>query len=96
MKKLRLAERIPVFMRNPRLRLLAIYIILLSLVGAGVAFYYNWVLGVVLLVLLILGSVFINDTLHRVNEETTKYISDLSFRIKRSEQDSLLRMPLES
>ena len=94
MKKLRLAERIPVFMRNPRLRLLAIYIILLSLVGAGVAFYYNWILGVVLLILLILGSVFINDTLHRVNEETTKYISDLSFRIKRSEQDSLLRMPL--
>lgn len=94
MKKLRLAERIPVFMRNPRLRLLAIYIILLSLVGAGVAFCYNWVLGVVLLVLLILGSIFISDTFHRVNEETTKYISDLSFRIKRSEQDSLLRMPL--
>lgn len=86
--------QIPEFLRNKHLRIIAIFLLILSLVCATLAFIVNAWLGIIvlLLILLTIGLSFI--TLKQVMQDTTHYISDLSYKIKRSEQEALLKMPI--
>lgn len=82
------------FLRNKHLRIIAVFLLILSLVCATLAFIVNAWLGIIvfLLILLTIGLSFI--TLKQVMQDTTHYISDLSYKIKRSEQEALLKMPI--
>lgn len=84
----------PEFLRNKHLRIIAVFLLILSLVCATLAFIVNAWLGIIvfLLILLTIGLSFI--TLKQVMQDTTHYISDLSYKIKRSEQEALLKMPI--
>lgn len=86
--------QIPEFLRNKHLRIIAVFLLILSLVCATLAFIINAWLGIIvlLLILLTIGLSFI--TLKQVMQDTTHYISDLSYKIKRSEQEALLKMPI--
>lgn len=86
--------QIPEFLRNKHLRIIAVFLLILSLVCATLAFIVNAWLGIIvfLLILLTIGLSFI--TLKQVMQDTTYYISDLSYKIKRSEQEALLKMPI--
>lgn len=86
--------QIPEFLRNKHLRIIAIFLLILSVVCATLAFIVNAWLGIIvfLLILLTIGLSFI--TLKQVMQDTTHYISDLSYKIKRSEQEALLKMPI--
>lgn len=86
--------QIPKFLRNKHLRIIAVFLLILSLVCATLAFIVNAWLGIIvlLLILLTIGLSFI--TLKQVMQDTTHYISDLSYKIKRSEQEALLKMPI--
>lgn len=86
--------QIPEFLRNKHLRIIAVFLLILSLVRATLAFIVNAWLGIIvlLLILLTIGLSFI--TLKQVMQDTTHYISDLSYKIKRSEQEALLKMPI--
>nr|WP_191989362.1 DHH family phosphoesterase [Ligilactobacillus salivarius] len=86
--------QIPEFLRNKHLRIIAVSLLILSLVCATLAFIVNAWLGIIvfLLILLTIGLSFI--TLKQVMQDTTHYISDLSYKIKRSEQEALLKMPI--
>lgn len=86
--------QIPEFLRNKHLRIIAVFLLILSLVCATLVFIVNAWLGIIvlLLILLTIGLSFI--TLKQVMQDTTHYISDLSYKIKRSEQEALLKMPI--
>lgn len=86
--------QIPEFLRNKHLRIIAVFLLILSLVCATLAFIVNAWLGIIvfLLILLTIGLSFI--ILKQVMQDTTHYISDLSYKIKRSEQEALLKMPI--
>lgn len=86
--------QIPEFLRNKHLRIIAVFLLILSLVCATLAFIVNAWLGIIvlLLILLTIGLSFI--TLKQVMQDTTHYTSDLSYKIKRSEQEALLKMPI--
>ena len=86
--------QIPEFLRNKHLRIIAVFLLILSLVCATLAFIVNAWLGIIvlLLILLTIGLSFI--TLKQVMQDTTHYIYDLSYKIKRSEQEALLKMPI--
>lgn len=86
--------QIPEFLRNKHLRIIAVFLLILSLVCATLAFIVNAWLSIIvlLLILLTIGLSFI--TLKQVMQDTTHYISDLSYKIKRSEQEALLKMPI--
>ena len=86
--------QIPEFLRNKHLRIIAVFLLILSLVCATLAFIVDAWLGIIvfLLILLTIGLSFI--TLKQVMQDTTHYISDLSYKIKRSEQEALLKMPI--
>lgn len=91
---MKFVDRIPAFIRNPRVAVLTGVIIFLSLVGLALAFYINIIIGLIMLLLVVIGGVFSVRTLGVLAEETNKYITDLSFRIDRSEQEATLSMPV--
>lgn len=94
MKKLFLKDHLPAFLQNDRLRLTAIGLVVLAMFGVILAFFINFILGIFLLVLFaaLVGTVFY--ALETVTKNTNKYISDLSYRIKRGEQEALIKMPI--
>ncbi len=91
---MKLVDRLPAFIRNPRVGILAVVIILLSLIGLGLAFYINLLMGIIMLVLVIVTGIFSIRTLRLLSDETDKYISELSFRIDQAEEDATLSMPV--
>ena len=86
--------QIPEFLRNKHLRIIAVFLLILSLVCATLAFIVNAWLGIIVLLLILLKIGFSFITLKQVMQYTTHYISDLSYKIKRSEQEALLKMPI--
>ena len=94
MKKLFSKDHLPAFLQNDRLRLTAIGLVVLAMFGVILAFFINFILGIFLLVLFaaLVGTVFY--ALETGTKNTNKYISDLSYRIKRGEQEALIKMPI--
>ncbi|MCI2961400.1 DHH family phosphoesterase [Pediococcus pentosaceus] len=91
---MKLVDHLPAFIRNPRVGILTAVIILLSLIGLGLAFYINLLIGIIMLVLVIVTGIFSVRTLRLLSDETDKYISELSFRIDQAEEDATLSMPI--
>lgn len=87
-------EKLPPFIRANRIKVPA-YILLISLILFIVlAFITSWKIGLVLLfVIFIVGGLFYYSTDYLI-DETNKYISDLSYRIKKGEQEALIQMPI--
>ena len=86
--------QIPEFLRNKHLRIIAVFLLILSLVCATLAFIVNAWLGIIVLLLILLTIGLSFMTLKQGMQDTTHYISDLSYKIKRSEQEALLKMPI--
>lgn len=91
---MKLVDRLPAFIRNPRVGIVAVVITVLSLIGLGLAFYINPVIGVIMLGLVIVTVVFSVRTLNLISDETSKYIAELSFRVDQAEEDAMLSMPI--
>ncbi|MFD1319084.1 DHH family phosphoesterase [Loigolactobacillus zhaoyuanensis] len=94
MKKLFSRDHLPAFLQNDRLRLTTVGLVGFAALGVILAFFINFVLGIFLLVLFtaLVGTVFY--ALETVTKNTNAYISDLSYRIKRGEQEALIKMPI--
>ena len=82
------------FMQEKQARMIAIFLLAIALVCDIMAFILNWLLGIILLVVLIMAIVLVLETLGKIVEGTNEYISDLSYRIKRGQQDVLMHMPI--
>ncbi|WP_284140644.1 MULTISPECIES: DHH family phosphoesterase [unclassified Virgibacillus] len=69
-------------------------IYLLSFLLLGVIWYYQWMLGIVMT--LLLAASFYNSirTERMIITETEKYISTLSYRLKKVGEEALLEMPI--
>ena len=93
MKKLFSRSNIPEFLQNRRLRGIAIMTAALAILGIVLSFLLNWVFGVIVLVLVGIATLVVFNTMAEIGDDTTQYISDLSFRIQQGEQEALLRMP---
>ncbi|QBO36246.1 hypothetical protein EQG49_07120 [Periweissella cryptocerci] len=87
-------NKLPEFLQNVRIRLLFIFIACLAIIGLVAAFFVNWIFGLVFFILEIGAFIFIIQILKQIGADSTQYISDLSFRIQRGEQEALIRMPL--
>jgi len=94
MKKIFSRENIPFFLQNQQLRLLALVIVGLSLITLVTGYLMNWIFGTVVLVLIIMAGFMSYNTLIELSSSANEYISDLSYRIKRGEQEALIQMPI--
>ncbi|MFT8743011.1 MAG: DHH family phosphoesterase, partial [Lentilactobacillus hilgardii] len=57
-------------------------------------FLYNIVASVILVIISIMGLIYTIVMMNEMSTDTNRYISDLSYRIHRGEQESLLEMPI--
>src|SRR5690625_4421175 len=69
-------------------------IYLLSIILLGFIWYYQWVLGIIMTVLLVASFYYSVRTEKTIMNETEKYISTLSHRIKKVGEEALLEMPI--
>lgn len=87
-------DNLPEFLRNKRLRGIALFIMVLSIAGIVLAFLFSWILGVLALAAVVTSLVFAFNTMNEISADMNRYIADLSFRINRGEQEALIDMPV--
>ena len=85
---------LPTFFKNQRLGGLAALVSFIAIVGTILAWFVNWIVGIIWLILVIIALIVIFKTLQDISEQTTHYIENLSYRINRGEQESIIQMPL--
>lgn len=73
---------------------IAIIVSLIALLGTILAFNMSWLIGIIWLVLVFIALMFIFKTLREMSEDTAHYLTNLSYRIKRSGEESALQMPV--
>ncbi|AZP04234.1 DHH family phosphoesterase [Jeotgalibaca ciconiae] len=87
-------SNLPPFIRANQIKI-PTYILLVSLVLFIVlTFIASWKIGVVLLLIIMLVIWLFYYSIDYLIDETNKYVSDLSYRIKKGEQEALIQMPI--
>lgn len=94
MKNLMSRIHLPKFLEDVRLRYVAGIMMILALLDVAVAAFINLWMALLLLLFLIGLIAAIFYALETITTNTNKYISDLSYRIKRGEQEALVKMPV--
>ncbi|WP_025730606.1 DHH family phosphoesterase [Atopobacter phocae] len=87
-------ERLPDYIRDKKVKIPFLIILTIMFIILILSFISNWKLGLLMLILfsIVVGLViFLSEYLI---DQTNQYISDLSYRIKESEQEALIRMPI--
>ncbi|MCI2033932.1 MAG: hypothetical protein LKJ69_11210, partial [Lactobacillus sp.] len=94
MKKILAKIQLPAFLEDYRLRYVAGAMVLLAILDIVVAsFIRPWLAGLMLLFLIgLVAATFYG--LEAITKNTNKYISNLAYRIKRGEQEALIKMPV--
>ncbi|WP_461213952.1 DHH family phosphoesterase [Lacticaseibacillus sp. GG6-2] len=94
MKDLLAKIKLPAFLEDVRLRYTVFGMVILAVLDVVVAgFIRPWV--AVLMFLFLIGLVVaIIYALATISENTNRYISNLAYRIKRGEQEALIKMPV--
>ncbi|MBM7544965.1 c-di-AMP phosphodiesterase-like protein [Weissella beninensis] len=87
-------NKLPEFLQNSRIRILFGFIACLAVIGLVAAFFAQIIFGWVFLIIEISVLISIIQILKQISADSTQYISDLSFRIERGEQEALIQMPL--
>ena len=87
-------NKLPEFLQNSKIRILFGFIACLAVIGLIAAFFAQIIFGWVFLIIEISVLISIVQILKQISADSTQYISDLSFRIERGEQEALIQMPL--
>ncbi|MFD1466577.1 DHH family phosphoesterase [Lapidilactobacillus mulanensis] len=85
---------IPTFFADVQLRIIALTIVGITIIASVIALIITPVFGIIFLVamILLIGVIFYGFEI--LSKNTNKYVSDLSYRIKRGEQEALIQMPI--
>ena len=94
MKKIFNFKTLPIFFQSTKLGTVALLLLFVSLTSAFFALLVNWVFGLIWLIVVIIGLIYSGQSLKEVNENVQEYLSGLGYRISRSEQEALIRMPI--
>lgn len=94
MKKLFNFKSLPIFFQNTKLGMVTLLLLLVSLMSVFFALLINWVFGLIWVIVVVIGLVYSAQALREVNENAQEYLSGLGYRISRSEQEALIRMPI--
>lgn len=87
-------EKLPEFLNDKKIQIIIAIIATLQLGTIILGFFANFEIGLALLVIFIVVLFLLYDLLKKLTIENKKYISDLAFRIKRGEQEALIKMPI--
>ncbi|AIG65026.1 DHH family phosphoesterase [Weissella tructae] len=94
MKTEKKKTELPLVFQNRKLTFVALLVALLGIIGVVLAFMISWIIGAVWVVIVLGALAIIFYTLKDVSEDTSNYISNLSYRVERGEQEATLQMPV--
>lgn len=87
-------KNLPIFFLNTKLGTVALLLLVASVMSVVFAVIINWIFGLIWLVVVVIGLVFSGQAFKEVSENAQEYLSGLGYRIARSEQEALIRMPI--
>lgn len=85
---------LPPFVHNRRLRRIMMFIALIVIYGIVISFLYNIFASIALIIISVVGLIYTIVMMNEMSSDTNRYISDLSYRIHRGEQETCWRCPL--
>ncbi|WP_286135696.1 DHH family phosphoesterase [Philodulcilactobacillus myokoensis] len=94
MKKKFSRNNLPPFLRNSTMRWIMLIIFALSIYGIVISFLSNAILGIIVAIIICAEMAYSINRMNEMSLKTTNYISDLSYRIKRGEEETTLEMPV--
>lgn len=83
-----------IILKNKKSKLVALLSLCLAVLGGVCGFYINWILGILIISVILIGLFYIYLLLGRINLESQNFIDNATFKIKQTEQEALLKMPL--
>lgn len=94
MRKIFSRERWLSYFKHPAVRWNVGYLIILALISLVLAFMCNWVVGIAVLILTIIGGTLSLQKLRDLVNEMHGYLNHLTYQIKHGHQEALLEMPI--
>lgn len=85
---------LPEFVKDTRLTASLIIVLVLSLLGAIIGTLISPLFGLAMVLLFILTIIFVIYGIYVLAGNTNYYAANLSYRIKRGEQEAMIKMPL--
>jgi cyclic-di-AMP phosphodiesterase len=84
----------PSYLEKRSIRYPLYWLMGITVVVLGILAYYNWILGLAGVLLIVLPFYFIFMIEYRQRRETEEYISTLSYRVKKVGEEALMEMPI--
>lgn len=94
MKKFLRKLELPEFVKDSRLLIAVLSVFLLTVISTVVAFFINAIFGVAMFLIFILEIFWAIFGTYILAQNTNDYAANLSYRIKRGEQEAMIKMPL--
>ena len=85
---------LPEFVKDTRLTASLVIVLVLSLLGAIIGMLISPLFGLAMVLLFILTVIFVVYGIYVLAGNTNNYAANLSYRIKRGEQEAMIKMPL--
>lgn len=85
---------LPEFVKDTRLTASLIIVLVLSLLGAIIGTLISPLFGLAMVLLFVLTIIFVIYGIYVLAGNTNNYAANLSYRIKRGEQEAMIKMPL--
>ena len=82
------------YFKRPAVRWNICYLLLLTIIGLWFAFMFNWLTGIIVLVVALVGGVASVKQLRRLVIDANEYLNHLMYQIKQGQQEALLEMPV--
>ena len=82
------------FLNDRRSRWTVFYLLTMTVVSVVVAFLFNWIIGLVLLVLGIIALAMIFTLWQSLANQAREYADDLTYDVHQSQEEALLDMPI--
>lgn len=94
MKKLLFQDKLPNFLSDEKIEKASLFLIVIQVIIAVAGFFINVYIGTVLLICVTAFIFLMYYYLTFITKKTNDYITDLSYRIKKGEQEALIKMPI--
>ncbi|MDO4903092.1 MAG: DHH family phosphoesterase [Limosilactobacillus sp.] len=82
------------YFKHPVVRWNACYAILMTIISVGFSFHDNWLLGVIVLIIALVGGFICLKRLRRLVTDANEYLNHLIDQIKQGQQEAMLKMPV--
>lgn len=94
MQKIFSRETWEFYFEHPAVRWNICYIAILTIIGLILGFISNWIIGLIVLVIAVVGGVISVQRLRKLVDDAHEYLNELTYQVQQGQQEALLEMPI--